>query len=217
MGEPKVLPLKPGRDKSVLRRHPGCSGAVARRGRTPPRRPVDVRGAGGASRRGYYNPASNIVVRLLTWDEEEVCPAFWRWRLAAAIARRERLAADLATTAYRWCTRNPTASWAHRGLAGEWLVSPVLTLGWTRSRDARRGARRGLPRPGDLRAARCGRPRPGGLDPAPGFFTGRRPSGSEILENGLRYPSTCARATRRRLPRPARNRRAAPTARAPRC
>ena len=93
----KVLRLKPQRDRSVERRHPWVfSGAVARtEGEPLPGDLVDVRASGGAFLgRGYYNPASNIVVRLLAWREEEVGPAFWRERLTASVARRERLAAD---------------------------------------------------------------------------------------------------------------------------
>jgi 23S rRNA (cytosine1962-C5)-methyltransferase len=193
MGEPKVLPLKPGRDKSVLRRHPWVfSGAVARaEGEPLPGDLVDVRGAGGAFLgRGYYNPASNIVVRLLTWDEEEVGPAFWRRRLAAAIARRERLAADPATTAYRLVYAESDGL---PGLIvdryGEWLVFQSLTLGM----DALKGtlvaalaevaAPRGIYErsDADVRAQE-------GLDPAAGLLHGEEPPERiEILENGLRY------------------------------
>ena len=45
--------------------------------------------------RGYYNASSQIVVRLLTWRQDEpVDAAFWRGRLAAAANRLEKTLED---------------------------------------------------------------------------------------------------------------------------
>lgn len=53
---------------------------------------VDVADAYGTHLgRGYYNPHSQICVRLLTRDRENIDAAFFDRRLAAALARRERL------------------------------------------------------------------------------------------------------------------------------
>lgn len=49
--------------------------------------------------RGLYNPASKIRVRILTFQEEPITPAFWRERIAQAVRLRTRIASE--TTAYR--------------------------------------------------------------------------------------------------------------------
>jgi 23S rRNA (cytosine1962-C5)-methyltransferase len=49
--------------------------------------------------RGLYNPDSKIRVRILTFHEEPVTPAFWRERIAQAVRLRTRIAPE--TTAYR--------------------------------------------------------------------------------------------------------------------
>jgi 23S rRNA (cytosine1962-C5)-methyltransferase len=49
--------------------------------------------------RGLYNPNSKIRVRILTFHEEPITPAFWRERIAQAVRLRTRIAPD--TTAYR--------------------------------------------------------------------------------------------------------------------
>ena len=49
---------------------------------------------------GYYNPASQIVIRLLTRQDEEVGVEFWRRRLAEALTLRQRVIAK-DTNAYR--------------------------------------------------------------------------------------------------------------------
>jgi 23S rRNA (cytosine1962-C5)-methyltransferase len=49
--------------------------------------------------RGLYNPASKIRVRILTFQEEPITPAFWRERIAEAVRLRTRIVPE--TTAYR--------------------------------------------------------------------------------------------------------------------
>ena len=49
--------------------------------------------------RGLYNPASKIRVRILTFQEEPITPAFWRERIAQAVRLRTRIVSE--TTAYR--------------------------------------------------------------------------------------------------------------------
>jgi len=86
--------LKPGRERSVLRRHPWVfSGAIAGTTGSPGAGDlVDVHSATGDwLARGYYNRRSGIRVRILTWQPEEITPAFWRERLEATIARRTAL------------------------------------------------------------------------------------------------------------------------------
>jgi 23S rRNA (cytosine1962-C5)-methyltransferase len=103
MARPEVV-LKKGREKSVLRRHPWIfSGAVARvEGQPQGGAVVDVRDSGGNwLARGLINQESQIVVRLLTWEDEPLDGAFWRRRLERALAGRKSLENNSTTDAYR--------------------------------------------------------------------------------------------------------------------
>jgi 23S rRNA (cytosine1962-C5)-methyltransferase len=97
--------LKPGREKSVLHRHPWVfSGAIARvEGDPAPGAVVDVADASGHFlARGTYSPRSQIRVRLCTWDPGEALDRdFLRRRLRQARAGRAALERDPQTTAYR--------------------------------------------------------------------------------------------------------------------
>jgi len=97
--------LKRGRIRPVQRRHPWVfSGAVDRvEGDPADGDIVDVRDAGrNFLARGYINRHSQIMVRILTWREEEAVDArFWRERIQVALAARSALAASAGTTAYR--------------------------------------------------------------------------------------------------------------------
>ena len=127
-----TITLHPGKDKPVRQRHPWVfSGAIARvSGNPAPGDLVDVADARGEwLAAGYFNPKSQIVVRLLTWERgEEVDATFWRKRLAAAAAARSGLGDD--TTAYRLAYAE---SYGLPGLIvdryGDWLVVQFLTLG----------------------------------------------------------------------------------------
>ena len=95
---PEALPvvrLKPGREKSLLRRHPWVfSGAVeAVDGAPAPGAAVEVRSArGDFLARGFWSPESQIRVRAVVFDEAELPDAFWLGgRLAAAWALRAPL------------------------------------------------------------------------------------------------------------------------------
>ena len=87
--------LKPGREKSLLRRHPWVfSGAIERvEGSPAVGETVDVVASTGEFlARGAYSPASQIRLRVWTFDEEEsVDEAFIARRLARAVESRERL------------------------------------------------------------------------------------------------------------------------------
>lgn len=61
---------------------------------------VDVVMPGGRFyARGLYNPTSKIRVRILTFHDEPITPAFWRERIAQAVRLRARIVSG--TTAYR--------------------------------------------------------------------------------------------------------------------
>ncbi len=87
-----VLYLKPGREKSLLRRHPWIfSGAVARLDGEPASgATVDLLAAGGQFlARAAYSPSSQIRARVWTFDPAEPVDAdFFRKRIRAAIAAR---------------------------------------------------------------------------------------------------------------------------------
>jgi len=92
---PPRLVLKPGREKSLLRRHPWIfSGAVERVEGAPEAGGevlvVDSRGRALAV--AGYSPASQIAARVWSFDPEEpVDAAFFRRRIAAALEYRRTL------------------------------------------------------------------------------------------------------------------------------
>ena len=90
-----ILILHPGKEKSLLRRHPWIfSGAVAQlEGRARPGDTVDVVSAEGRPlARAAWSPASQIRARAWSFDAEEVIDhGFFKRRVAAAVARRAAL------------------------------------------------------------------------------------------------------------------------------
>src|ERR1039457_4161833 len=93
----KQLILKPGREKSLLRRHPWVfSGAVARVDGSPETGDtVAVRAADGKFLAwAACSPVSQIRARVWSWDERDnVDAGFLRARLRHAIDARTRLIA----------------------------------------------------------------------------------------------------------------------------
>ncbi len=88
-----AIRLKPGRERSLLRRHPWIfSGAIdALSGDPEPGETLDVLDAGGGwLARGAFSPRSQITLHLWTFDPAEaVDEAFFDRRIAAALAARE--------------------------------------------------------------------------------------------------------------------------------
>jgi 23S rRNA (cytosine1962-C5)-methyltransferase len=143
MSQPTNLPtihLHPGKEKPVRQRHPWIfSGAIERtRGEIAPGGLADVLDTRGDwLARGYTNPRSQIVVRILTWDRDEALgPDFWRGRLAAAAAARADLAADPSTDSYRLVYAESDGL---PGLIvdryGDWLAVQFLTAGVEAQRE----------------------------------------------------------------------------------
>lgn len=97
--------LKKGRTKPALQKHPWIfSGAVARIVGDPADGDlVELRDAGNNFlAHGLLNRRSQIVVRLVNWQRDQVPDtAFWRRRLERALAGRSALAAYPVTDAYR--------------------------------------------------------------------------------------------------------------------
>ncbi len=99
---PYRLRLAPGRERSVLRRHPWIfSGAIAAIEAAPTARPGDlglVLAAGG-QRLGvaYVNPEIPLAARLLRWEDAPVDRDWFAARIAAALELRARLVAPEVT------------------------------------------------------------------------------------------------------------------------
>lgn len=133
--------LKSGREKSVARRHPWIfSGAIERvEGAPQSGDTVDVRASDGAFvARAAYSPASQIRLRVWTFDEaEQIDEAFFRARVARALELRRRLGLDTADRACRLVFAESD------GLPGfiadryaDFVVCQFLAAGAERWRDA---------------------------------------------------------------------------------
>ena len=101
-----IIHLKPGRERSVWRRHPWIfSGAINHVEGTPPEigETVDVFSANGQFlARAAYSPNSQIRARVWTWDkEEQIDINFFRRRLSTALDYRRDLIPKEGTNAYR--------------------------------------------------------------------------------------------------------------------
>ena len=129
------LILKPKRAEPFFYGHPWVfSGAVAEiEGPCNDGDIVDVLTRKGQFiARGYYNSASQIVAKLLTWDKAELIDdRFFRRRIETAIAlRRDLLKLDEVTNAYRVIYSEADGL---PGLIvdkyGDYLVAQFLTLG----------------------------------------------------------------------------------------
>lgn len=83
--------INQGREKAILRQHPWIfSGAIQRtEGNPSPGDIVTVVAQDGRFlARGYWNPKSQIQVRILTWQDEEIDEAWWKRMLQRAIDAR---------------------------------------------------------------------------------------------------------------------------------
>lgn len=96
--------LKEGRERTVLAEHPWIfSGGIDRRRSTADVPGVaDVHDADGRFLgRGFFNPKSQIAVRMFTRQQEPVDKAFFVRRIRAALALRETLFDPARTDSYR--------------------------------------------------------------------------------------------------------------------
>jgi 23S rRNA (cytosine1962-C5)-methyltransferase len=184
--------LKPGKERSLLRRHPWIyAGGIGRvQGHPDIGETVRVLAADGRFLAwGAFSPSSAIRVRLWSFDEAERIDEAWiARRIAAAVARRAALAAD--TQAVRLVFGEADGL---PGLVvdryGEQLVLQLLAAGVEHWRDPIVAALReatGLP---DVyeRSDAAAREREG-LTPREGVLAGRLPGDSlAITEHGVRY------------------------------
>ena len=189
----KVL-LKQGREKPVLNRHPWIfSGAIKRiEGEVADGEVVVV--ADYRARflaQGYLNRRSQITVRLLTWDEDEVIGRdFWRRQLERAVASRQALADDPSTDAYRLVNAESDLL---PGLVldryGDYLVVQFLTLGIERWKAELVGLMADLLRPrGIYERSDVEVRKKEGLAQVSGLLHGEEPPDLvEVTENGHRF------------------------------
>jgi len=190
--------LKPGRDKNLRQFHPWVfSGAIdesrSKLADVPPGGLVDVRDSSGEFvARGYYNPHSQIRIRALTWDQNDaIGPAWWRVRIAHAVAARESLAQRGDVTAYRLVNAE------NDGLPGlivdryaDFLVIQALTYGVEAAKEGIVEALAGLLKPaGIVERSDVDTRQKEGLSEAVGVLWGDPPPNPlEVVEFGVRYP-----------------------------
>ena len=186
--------LEKGRAKPALRKHPWIfSGAVARiAGHPADGDVVELRDAGNNFlAHGLLNRRSQIVVRLVNWERDQVPDtAFWRRRLKRALAGRVALATDPATDAYRLVHAEADGL---PGLIvdryGDYLVVQFLILGMERRKEEIANLLMELAAPRGI-WERSDAPVRGkeDLPPAVGLLRGAPPPDwLEVLENGHRF------------------------------
>ncbi len=124
--------LKQGRERSVLNRHPWVfSGAIADCPQDiEPGRLVDVRSHDDRFlARGYFNPSSQIRIRILTFHDEKIDKTFFQEKLNNAITWRKPLIAH-GTDSYRVC--NSEGDFLPGLIVdkyGDYLIAQFLTTG----------------------------------------------------------------------------------------
>ena len=188
------LNLKPGREKSVLHRHPWIfSGAVARvTGEPQPGETVLVRSsAGEALAWAAYSPASQIRARVWSWEvDRPVDEDLFQERIGKALAIRRAVIPEGETNTLRLVNAESD------GLPGlivdryaDWLVLQSLTAGtdaWRepicRALSEQTGVAQIYERSDvDVRALEGLAPRAGSI------LGGEPPERIEISENGLKF------------------------------
>ena len=195
-GDTAVQPgivLKPGREKSLLRRHPWVfSGAVEfvdgvpASGDTLPVRD----NAGNFLAWAAYNPDSQITARVWSWNEgESIDAAFFRRKIAAALNARDALGLRKDSSGLRLIHAESDGL---PGLVvdqyGDTLVMQVGSAGAERWRDTIAGILQELCHPvciyersdSDSRGLE-------GLEPRNGVLRGNLPESVEVFEHGLRF------------------------------
>lgn len=190
-----IIQLAAGKEKPVRQLHPWVfSGAIQEtRGAPKPGEIVEVVDARGDwLARGYYNPKSQIVVRILTWDQgERIDREFWARRLVAAAQMRNALGLPRDTTGYRLAFAESDRL---PGLIvdryDDWLSVQFLTLGIDAWKQTLVDVLMEHFRPAGIvdRSDPVAR-RQEGLRTEGGLLAGRTPPDDlQIIEHGLRFP-----------------------------
>ena len=186
--------LKPGREKSLLRKHPWVfSGAIASvSGKARSGETVEIKTRQGELLgHGAWSPESQIRVRMWSFEpREEIDTPFFRTRLGRAIDARKRLRLDEDTNAYRIVNAESD------GLPGividrydEFIACQFLTAGaeyW--KRDIVEQLAQLLPAKGIYERSDVDVRQKEGLQPVSGVLTGETPPDAiEIRENDCRF------------------------------
>ena len=122
---PATIVIKPDRDKPIRNQHPWIfSGAIDEvRGNPTPGEIVTVLSHKGTFlARGYWNPKSQIQVRILTWHDEEIDEVWWRRMLQRAVDARHAMSCRLINA------ENDYLPGLIVDRYGDWLVLQALTL-----------------------------------------------------------------------------------------
>jgi 23S rRNA (cytosine1962-C5)-methyltransferase len=187
------LILKPGREKSLKRRHPWVfSGAVARVDGTPEMgETVEVRSIDGEMLAlAAYSPHSQIRARAWTWGEDDIDASFFTKRIEDAASARASLGIDSVSDGMRLV--HAEADGLPGVIAdryGETVVVQLLSAGADRWREAIADALCGLPgidrvwerSDADARELE-------GLKPRTGLLRGKPLSGAPVIEeHGLKF------------------------------
>ena len=186
--------LKPAKTRSLDRHHPWIfSGALSRMPPLEPGTIVDVLSSEGQFRaRGFYNPKSQLAVRVLTWNQAEpIDTAFFRERIRRAWSQRQDLWDPSRTTALRVVMSDADGL---PGLVadryGDHLVVQFLTAGMERQRSIACDALTELFQPQSIyeRSDDASRELEG-LQKQSGLIYGKAPPDQGVLiqENGLLF------------------------------
>jgi 23S rRNA (cytosine1962-C5)-methyltransferase len=135
-----TITIKRGREKPLVNRHPWVfSGAIAAvHGKPEPGDIVDVAASNGQFlARGYWNPRSQIQVRILSWVDEPIDETWWKRRLVSALAGRRHRTSAMHRLVHG---ENDYLPGLIVDRYGDWLVLQALTLGI----DARKAMIAGL-------------------------------------------------------------------------
>ncbi len=187
------LILKPGREKSLKRRHPWIfSGAVASvTGKPQAGETIEIRSSEGELlATAAYSPHSQIRARAWAWDDQEIDAGFFTRRVDEAAWARSTLGIDRVSTGMR--VLHGEADGLPGVIAdryGETVVVQLLSTGADRWRDAIADALCGLPgvarvwerSDADARELE-------GLEPRSGLLRGKPLPGAPIIEeHGLKF------------------------------
>lgn len=132
-----IVTIKKGREKPIIQRHPWIfSGAIERAQDASPGDIVTVVAHDSSFlARGYWNPRSQIQVRILTWHDEPIDDDWWRRMLRRAIEGRGIKnivyeSGDDPQPGYRMVNaENDFIPGLVVDRYSEWLVLQALTLG----------------------------------------------------------------------------------------
>ncbi|RMG83316.1 MAG: class I SAM-dependent rRNA methyltransferase, partial [Chloroflexi bacterium] len=126
-----TITIAPSREKPILNHHPWIfSGAIQQAQDAVPGAIVDVVTHKGAFlARGYWNPKSQIQVRILTWEDEPINDVWWQRQLQRAVEIRAAYHHSTEPRGYRLVNaENDYIPGLVIDRYGDYLVLQALTL-----------------------------------------------------------------------------------------